>query len=120
MGADGPKPGALCRGRHHAADRTWTHRAMRSERSHENRPVKRAGRSTTTQIAGQRAADVDRQRQAIVAVSLAVDQELAGTPIDVIEHETRNLAAAQAEPSHQDHDREIAPPDRRAPVTARQ
>ena len=119
--ADRREPGALGRRRDDAADRASTPIARcGASARHEHRAVQRARRPPATQIAGQRAADIDRQGQPIIAVALAIDHHLAGTPVDVIERQAGDLAAAQPEPAHQHQDREIAPPDRSAPVAARQ
>ena len=44
--------------------------------------------------------------------SLAADQDLAGTPVDVVEPERMDLLAPQAEPCQQQHDGAVAAPGR--------
>src|SRR6266700_7563619 len=45
-----------------------------------------------------------RKRQAIPAAALAPDDDLAGTPVDVVEREAESLATAQPEPAQQQDD----------------
>lgn len=75
-----------------------------------------AHRTALLQVVGQRAADVDRQRQPAVA-SLPVDDQLAGAPIDVIEVQ-RGDAGAQPQAREHGQDRVVAPADRGAPIAA--
>jgi hypothetical protein len=58
--------------------------------------------------------------QQVIPAALAMDQQLAAAPVDVLERDRGDLAGAQPEPRQQQQDRVIAPTDRPPPVTARQ
>ena len=59
-------------------------------------------------VVGKRFADVNWQRHAVMEPSLAADQDVAGTPVNVVEPERDDLLAAQTEPGQQKHDGAIA------------
>jgi hypothetical protein len=81
---------------------------MRRQYAHEPGPVKRGQPPSATQIGCKRSTDLDGHRQAIVPSALAVDRELACTPIDVIKREHGDLAAPQPQPAHQQDELEVA------------
>jgi hypothetical protein len=112
--------GALGRCCDHPSDRARTHAVVRCERSHEHSSVQSASWSPTPQVAGQRDANIGRQRQTLIPARLAVDQDLAGAPVNVINRQRSDLAAPQPKPAHQQHDREIPPADRCLPIATRQ
>ena len=62
-------------------------------------------------------ADVGRQRQALGAVALAVNDKLTSAPIDVVELKCGNLPRTQPETDERDQDRKIAPPLSCAAIT---
>jgi hypothetical protein len=55
----------------------------------------------------QRLADISRERQPVGLCALAMNRQLAGPPIDVIQRHGRDLARPQPEPREQHQDREI-------------
>ena len=73
-------------------------------------------RAPPAQVGDDRLADVARQREAVLVGPLAVDHDLAGPPVDVIEAEAGHLAGAQPE-AEQDEQHGVVPPALRpAPV----
>jgi hypothetical protein len=78
-----------------------SHRVVRREPPDEHRTSKRAGRPPSTQIVDQGTADVARERQLVISMSLAVDRDRSGAPIDLIERQPGDLTTAQPEPTHQ-------------------
>jgi len=72
----------------------------------------------TAEIGHQRLADIDRQRQYVLPAALAANEQLAVTPVNVIEPEPGDLACAQPEPRQHQQDRS-AHTRSRAPVTLR-
>ena len=52
--------------------------------------------------------------------TLAPHDQLAGPPVDVIESQPGHLTAPQPQPQQRDQHRVVAPPDRRATITAGQ
>ena len=72
------------------------------------------------QIAHQRLADIDRHREPILPPALAVDQSLAGMPIEIVQPQRSDLAGTQPQTHHQEQDRVVAPTDRPPPIAASQ
>jgi hypothetical protein len=64
-----------------------------------------------------RLADVARQRELVAPVGLAVDDDLPGTPIEIVEPQTRDLDRAQPQPCEQQQDRIVARAGRVLAVT---
>ena len=56
-------------------------------------------------MGGNRPSHLDGQRQPIKARTLAADDELTRTPVEVVEAQPRHLAGAKAEPQQRDQDR---------------
>jgi hypothetical protein len=54
-----------------------------------------AGRAIPTQVRGQGFTYVGRQRHAVVKQSLAANENLAGSPVDVLELESDHLPGAK-------------------------
>jgi hypothetical protein len=79
------------------------------------------GRSGTTasQVCSDRLANVRRQRQTLDTIALASDDELAWTPVEVIETERADFTGAQAEPDEQQEHRVISPAFSRSPIAGR-
>jgi hypothetical protein len=67
-----------------------------------------------------RLADVDRERQPLLAAALAADDQLACAPVDVLKSQPGDLSDALPQPRQQQQDREVAAPDRGRPVAAAQ
>jgi hypothetical protein len=72
------------------------------------------------QICGHGFANVTRQRQTLCSVSLAANDERAGSPIDVLKPERSHLTRAQPEASEHGQDGEVSVPLPRAAITRRQ
>src|ERR1022692_1765164 len=60
--------------------------------------------------------DLRWQREPVLPVSLAADDELPGPPVHVAQLQARDLDGAQAEPGDQNHYREIHEPAGGGPV----
>lgn len=71
------------------------------------------------QVVGQCRSDVDRYRQIIVVVALAVHGQRPDTPADVGEPQRSDLTGPQSQPDQHDHHGEVATPRRGAPVERR-
>jgi hypothetical protein len=61
------------------------------------------------EVRGKLLADVLRERQAALAPSLAMDDDLSSSPVEIIERECRGLAGSQAQPDQESDDGGIAP-----------
>ena len=72
------------------------------------------------EIARQGGSHIDRQRELLVAVGLAVHGQRPGPPVDVIQRQRGGLAGPQAQPSQQGHDREVASSHRGGLITGSQ
>jgi hypothetical protein len=68
--------------------------------------------------AGDRLADIGRQRQAFVLWSLAPDEQLAIAPVDVVQTQGGHLAGTQPQTREQHQHGEVTPPESAPPVTA--
>jgi hypothetical protein len=77
-----------------------------------------AVRPAVAQPRDDRLADVDRERQPLLAAALAADHEFARAPVDVLQSQRGDLADAQPQPREQHQDREVAAADRRLAVAA--
>ena len=112
-----PRPLAGVRARsprpHRTRDRPCGARTLR-EHKHAL-----AARTPASQPARQRLADISGQRQTLLAAALPADQQLARAPVDIRQPQRGDLAGTQPQPRQHRDDREIPPPDPRAPVTAR-
>lgn len=73
---------------------------------------------TPAHIGAQGPADVGRQRKLLALLALAVDDELAAAPIDVIERQREHLARAQTQAREQQDDGDIAGPEERPSIAA--
>ena len=102
----------------HALDHARRERAGRSPDLQEQRAA--PGLRSAAKIGHQRLADIDRQRQAVKPRALAVHDDLAAPPIDIVERQRGDFAGAQSKPHHQQQDRVVAPADRASPVTTGQ
>ena len=73
---------------------------------------------TSAHIGAQGPADVVRKRKLLALLPLAVDDDRAAPPIDVIERQRENLARAQTQAGEQQDDRDIACPESRPSIAA--
>ena len=76
------------------------------------------------QVVDQRVADIGREREALVAITLAADHDHTRAPVDVPELERGDFARPQPQARQHGQDREIAParppsPDRSSPTARR-
>ena len=94
-------------------------RRSRRPHSHEHLSRHDVAGTAVTQIRGQRFADIAWQRQPLNPRSLATHQQLAGAPLDVVQPQPSDLAAAHPQPHEQQQDREIPAAVGRAGITAR-
>ena len=74
--------------------------------------VTRVARSTIAKVGDDRLTDIDGKRHAIVALSLAANQDLARTPSNVLKPNRNHFRCAEAKPRHQQQHRMVAPPER--------
>jgi hypothetical protein len=84
---------------------------VRREHPHEHSPPDRARRTPPAQIAGNRVADINRQRQSVVPPPFAIDQDLAGSSIWPIRFVSPRAPALRIAENH------AAPLDRLVAVT---
>jgi hypothetical protein len=91
-------PGSSARAAHGRGDGAGRQRPDRRPRPQEHLPPT-AGRAPPTRVAGDRVADVGGQRQPVLAPTLAMDKQFPPAPVDVIQRQGGDLAAAQPEPS---------------------
>ena len=109
--------------RSHAARTTHADRAAvqpLARRGHpqEHRPA--LAPRPTAKIGHDRLADIDRQRQLVIAAALAAHEQQPAAPVDVIEPDRGDLAGAQPQPRQQQQDRVVAPADQPAPIATGQ
>src|SRR5216683_7247148 len=96
------------------ADRVRMHRTRWRMAGQEQRP-RRASGASVSQICCERLAHINRQRQAVDAVTLALDNNLSCPPIDATQFEVGHLGCPQAKTGQQREDGEIAQSGRAAP-----
>jgi hypothetical protein len=95
MGVHRTELGTLARAVHSLIDRQRGQRLMRRQRPHEHLTTACRARPPVTQIRDDRPAHVDRERHPVIAAALADDEQLARAPVDVIQRQADDLAAAQ-------------------------
>jgi hypothetical protein len=84
--------GTLRSGVHNLCHPTDAERTMWCPDAHEHSPTFGALWTTAAQIASQRFTDVAGQRQALDALPLTVNDDLASAPVDIIELENSDFA----------------------------
>ena len=98
--ADMAEPRPLARASHDPADDPVLLLPERHEgpdRGQKHVPV--SGRGTAVaQVVDQRLADVNREREPFVLLALAAHDHLPGPPVEILEQQPRDLAAAQPHP----------------------
>ena len=111
--ADRRQPGPVARGADHPRDRAAVEPGRGRVHPQEQRPALAA--RATAKVGHDRLADIDRQRQHVVTAALAANEQLAATPVEVIEAQRGDLPGAQPEPRQQQQDRvsHAGRPDRR-------
>ena len=118
MSADDPAQSPrFARALHHIADVPRRDPRQRRVRVQEHRSAEPA-RAAVTQVVGQRLTSIRCQRQPIDPGTLAANHQLARPPVDVLEVQPGDLAAAQPQPRQQQHDRVVATADRCGAITA--
>ena len=93
-------------GKHAPDELRRPHRTERRLQADEQVP--RPAGPPVHDMVGNRLADIDRQRHAVMTPALAANRDLAGPPVDVIKPDRTDLLAAQAEPGQQKHDGAVA------------
>src|SRR5450759_3288883 len=96
VGADLGDSGAPARPTHVRANRAGRDRLERCSRPQEHLPPV-TSRSSASQIGGDRIAHLDGQGQPVEARALAADDELSGTPVEVVETEPCHLTGTKTE-----------------------
>ena len=86
----------------------------------EHLPHRGRARAAAAQVRGDRLADIDRQRQLVHAVALAVHRELPGPPVQVVEAQRRDLVRPQPEPQDQHDHRVVTSTGGTSPITRAQ
>lgn len=77
-------------------------------------------RTSVSQIRGNRATDIDWQRQDSLPVTFAPDEDLASSPVDVVELQGCHLAAPHAESGEHRQHGEVAAADGGPAIARRQ
>jgi hypothetical protein len=105
--SDPGDPGPVTRITQDRTDRLGRQRTIRRERAQEHlaKPIMRV---TSKEMVDQRLTDISRDRQPVGLAALAMNRQLAGPPIDVIQGNGCDLARPQSESRQQHQDREIA------------
>jgi len=93
---------------HHVAHRAGAEMPMRGLDPYEYRPTLSAGRATVLQIFGNRSSDVCRQWDAFDTVRLTAHDDLAGSPINIVQPELGHLTRPQAETDQHCQDGDVA------------
>jgi len=86
---------------HQMRNRSTRKCPVRSVDPNEDVPVLRRAWAAIPQVCSYRCADILRQRQLLGPIALAPNNELAGTPVDVLEAECTDLTSTQSEPTEQ-------------------
>ena len=81
-------------------------------------PGQSSGRAASLQVGSDRSTDVAEQWEPVEAAALAVDHDLSGPPVDVVEAEGRHLPGAQAQAQQRQDDGVVTPPNSRPPVAS--
>lgn len=92
--------------------------AVRRSDSHEHLAAFGAARTAATQVGGHGLADIGGQREPLLPVALAADDDRAYSPVDVVQLQASSLTGTQSESCQHREDREIAASDRGATVAA--
>src|ERR1039458_5219630 len=114
VGAASRQTGPIARGADNPPDRAPVQSLAWRRHPQEQLPALAAG--AAAKIGHDRLADIDGQRQHIVTAALAANEQLAATPVYVIEPQPGDLARAQPKARQQQQDREITPADHTATI----
>ena len=93
---------------------------MRSHLADEQPACCTGGRPTVQQIGSDSLTDLARQRHEIAVVALAGNRGDTSGPVHVIERQSDDFASPQTQPSQEQQDGEVAPPNRGTAVTTLQ
>ncbi len=110
--------GTRTRAPHDARDPIRAERPDRRDDSQEHLTMHRAVRAAPSQVGDDRLTDVAWQRKALHATALAVNRNLAGPPVDVLQAQAGNLPGPQPE-TKQDKQNGVVPPALRPPPVTR-
>src|SRR5271165_1802233 len=108
MSIDLPKAGASTGSSHHLGHPAGTERAMRRLDPYEYRPPVGRCRTAAVQVRSDRFTDVRGQWQTFGTVRFATHDDLAGSPIDVVERKLGDFGRPQAETDQHGQDCEVA------------
>ena len=109
MRVDAAEAGPLRGGGHNLRRGGGAQRSQRSKQTNEDGVPQGAGRPLA-EVRGNRVAHVCREGHALDSVSLAVDDDLAGAPPQVVEPQVRQFGNAQAETGQRGDDGKVAAP----------
>ncbi len=108
MSMNAPEAGALSGLSHNLGHPLGTEVAMRRLDPHEYRPSLGALGTAVVQIRSHRSANVCRQRQALGRLSFTAHNDLAGTPVDIVEPKRGDFASSHAETDRHGQDGDVA------------
>ena len=87
---------------------------------HEYLSSRGRARSAAAQVGGDRLADIDRQRQLVHPVTLAVNRDLPSPPVQVLQAQRRHLAGPEPESQYQDDHRIVTSAAGATPIASPQ
>lgn len=90
MSPNARQPGPVTRRAHHPRDSAPVHALAWRGHPQKQRPA--LATWSATQVRHDRLADIGRQRQHVLAVALAVEQQHPGPPVDVVQDDRSDLA----------------------------
>ena len=99
-------------------DAAGAERCPRRDRPQEHGP-RLGARTALREVVSHRLADVDWERHLLHPVALAVHDDLAEVPVDVVEAKARDLPRPQPEAGEEEQDGVVAPPSGVLAVAAR-
>ena len=88
---------------------------MRSKAAEEQPATRRLG-PTMTQVGNDGCADISRHRDPCPLPALCANEHLAGSPIDIVQGQGRDLVGTQAELGEHHQDSVIPPPHGACPI----
>jgi hypothetical protein len=117
---DPPKASASSGSGHHLGYPAGAERAMRSLDPYEYRPPMGSCRTPAVQVSSDRFTDIPRQGEAFSTIGFTSDDDLASTPIDIVDRKLGDFGRPQAETDQHGQDRKVAAAVLSAAVAGRQ
>jgi hypothetical protein len=108
MSVDLPKAGASSGGSHDLGHSAGAERAMRRLDPDEYRPAMGARRTAAVKVHSHRFTDVRGQWETFDTICFTTHNDLAGSPIDILERKLGDFGRPQAETDQHAQDREVA------------